>query len=645
MREDVLARWVCQPPAAPVYQHLRDAEKESASALLGERGRVLDVASEVNVTRSLDADEVVRVDFSAAASDRARDLLGDVVAEYHVVSPEAPWLPFDADAFDGGVSLGPYDWRFLDVGLLTSEARRITRADGRYVFSVPTPRSPYETGNRFELRYWTPDEARALLEPGWDLADYDLLYQYPFQVHAKLAMLPDAIQQVGVDRLPWFTERLNDRDDWENASYLVLAVQPTEYEGYCDAALAALFRPTGEDGFWADDHVVRALEYELGDDGHPTNWTVDDDVRWRYAPMALLGAMRWRVSALGSSRYDKRLRTQLDYFREAVDQRSSLHAMPSYGTGPLTAAFAMASDVFTDEAADYLDSARTLFAHDADRLDFSHAEDSLALYGWTYLAERREDDEGGTDVAESDVHEAIDRGMGAIVERQDPETTRFAFDNPTANRHQNQMYTLWGLSRAIEVTGRTGYLENVEAVLDSTIDERMRDDGAFLWETPDWRTELGWRLRQRLSGGDGRPPHWAFLYSCHQAFFVTAVSHYYAAGGEADYDAELGRAMRWVYGENARGENLVDCTGIGVPVRYLTTDGEMDVPDQQFKGAYEVGADVLALTQLVEYVDRRRSAEESACASGNGSDSVASEPSSHVVGADDEGPSKDSRRC
>ena len=601
MRDEVLTRWVSQPPASPVYQYLRDAEKESSWELLGERGRVLDVASEVNVTKGLDADEIVRVDFSEAAIDRARELLGDAVDEYHAVTPEDPRLPLDTDSFDGGVSLGPYDWRFLDAVQLTAEVRRVTRPDGRFVFSVPTPRSPYETGGKYKLRYWTPEEARALLEPGWRLDDYDLVYQYPYQVHAKLAMLPDPVQRVAVDRLPWFNRRLNERDDWENAGYLVLAGRPTDYEGYCESALSALFRPTDENGFWAGDHVVSALEYELDDDGRPTNWSADDDVRWRYAPMALLGAMQWRVSSLGTDAYDDRLRSQLSYFEDAVADDATLAAMPSYGTGPLTAAFAVASDVFADQKRDYLDVARTLFERDDDRVAFDHAEDSLALYGWTYLHEYLPDRDDSREAVQS----AIDRGMYEIVERQNAWKTLFYFDNETTRRHQNQMYTLWGLSRAIEVTGRTGYLENVEAVLEYTVEERMREDGAFIWEDPARRTRVGWDLRKRLGSGEGRPPHWEFLYPCHQAFFVTAVAHYHAAGGDRDYDVELGRAMRWVYGENPRDENLVDCTGIGVPVRYVTTDGGMGVADQQFKGAYEVGADVLALTQLVEYVDHR----------------------------------------
>ncbi|MBX0295182.1 hypothetical protein [Haloarcula nitratireducens] len=38
-------------------------------------------------------------------------------------------------------------------------------------------------------------------------------------------------------------------------------------------------------------------------------------------------------------------------------------------------------------------------------------------------------------------------------------------------------------------------------------------------------------------------PTESFLYLCHQTFFVDAVVHYYAAGGECDYDRGLGEAI------------------------------------------------------------------------------------------------------
>ena len=603
MREETLTRWVDQPPADPLTEYLRDAEREQALALLGERGHVLDVASEAGVTASLAAGTVTRVDFAAAASERAETLLGDRVSRYEQVSPESPRLPFPDDQFDAAVCIGPYDWRFLDVAALTAEVRRVVAPGGRFVFSVPTPRSPYETGGRYTLRFYEPTEARALLDPDWALADDRLVYQHPYWLHSKLATLaPDALQRPFVAHAERATARLNapgeggrPRGDPSDASYLVLSARPADREGDLSRALDCLFRPADEDGFWVDDgaggHVARELTYEVDPSGRATNWTASDDIQWRYAPFALMGAMQWRVSAHGTDEYDAKLRRELAYVAERIDD-CALDAMPSYGLGPLTCAFALASDVFDG---DYLDRARDLFDHAAPRTCFDHSEDALVLYGWTYLYERCPD---------PDVREGIDRAMASVVDRQDGWGALFAFENPTTRRHQNQLYALWGLCRAVEVTDRPGYLRNVEAVLDYTVEHRMREDGAFLWEDPSRRTRWGFELRRRL-GDDERRPHWAFLYACHQTFFVNAVAHYYAAGGTRDYDAELGRAMRWLDGENDRGTDLAAESGLGVPLRFVTTDGSIAVPDQQFKGAYEVGSLVMALTNLLE-LERER---------------------------------------
>ena len=57
--------------------------------------------------------------------------------------------------------------------------------------------------------------------------------------------------------------------------------------------------------------------------------------------------------------------------------------------------------------------------------------------------------------------------------------------------------------------------------------------------------------------------------------------------------------MEWMYGENDLGVDLVEYSGIDVPMRFLTTDGGLRTEDQQYKGAYEIGSYVMALTSLL----------------------------------------------
>jgi hypothetical protein len=124
-RDAHLKRWVNQPPAGPLVEALRTAERRRAIDLLGTNDRVLDLASEAGVTREIDA-AVTRVDFSPDASEYASQVLD--ATEFRTVDPESPDLPFDTGKFDAVVSIGPYDWKFLAVDALTDEVHRDARA-------------------------------------------------------------------------------------------------------------------------------------------------------------------------------------------------------------------------------------------------------------------------------------------------------------------------------------------------------------------------------------------------------------------------------------------------------------------------------------------------------------------------------------
>ncbi|WP_049900056.1 methyltransferase domain-containing protein [Halococcus agarilyticus] len=585
-RDARLKRWVNQPPASPIVEALRAAERRRALELLGTNDRVLDLASEAGVTEGIDA-SVTRVDFSPAASEYAEQVLGDAADAFRTADPESPQLPFDAGTFDAAVSIGPYDWKFLAVDDLTEEVDRVLAPDGRFVFSVPTPRSPYAAASWRLNRYYTPAEALSVISPGWRLTDYELVFQYPYYAHMAVSTLPDRYQEPFVDLGERASDVLTARERWDDASYLVLAVEPHQYREHLDGALDCLYRPIDENGFWdeSEGKLLRALDYEItgGETGEPTfSWTPDDRELWRYAPFALMGTMQWRTSALATEAYDAKIERALEYVVGRIEG-GALDEMPSYGIGPLTCAFALAADVFDDENERI---ARRLFEHARERFDFTHAEDSLLAYGWSYLYERDPDPE---------IRDALSDALWTMNDRLVPEGL-FAFDNHTTRRHQNQMYACWGFARAAEITGQTGYLDGVERVLDYTIEHRMRDDGAFVWED----VSLPRRVRRGTTKRLGfRPPHWDFLYECHQTFFVNAVAHYYRAGGERDYDRTVRRAMSWIYGDSSRGD-LVDLSGVGVPMRFLTVDDRLDVDDQMYKGSYEIGSYVMALSNLLD---------------------------------------------
>ena len=355
-----------------------------------------------------------------------------------------------------------------------------------------------------------------------------------------------------------------------------------EKHTYLRSALDAIFRPVGENGFWdeKDGKVVRGLNFRLTCEGRPV-WSMDDTYIYRYVPLAMAGVMNWRISGLGDDSYDDGIRSELAFQTRSVEKEEILRSMPSIGMGSLISVFSMAFQVFGDTA--YLDIARKLRFVSKERFGFDGSEDSHVLSGWCRL----HDADAGHGLID-DITAALD----TVIGKQNRDGI-FEFSNPTTKRHQNQMYTLWGVGQAIGVTGRTDFLRNIEKTLDYTVGARMLENGAFIWEDLSaWS-----RLKKRIIGRS--PDYWEYLYTCHQAFFVNAVYHYYNAGGDRRFDAEVDRALEWVFGSNILGRDLVEMSGIGVPMRMMTIGGRIDVEGQMFKGTYETGSFISALTSKI----------------------------------------------
>ena len=358
------------------------------------------------------------------------------------------------------------------------------------------------------------------------------------------------------------------------------------YTKYLHQAVNALFRPTKDNGFWdeQENRIIRALNYEFTKEGKII-WSPDNSVEWRYAPFALMGVMQWRASSISDDTYDSKIKAELAYFIDKVKDKQILSKMPSMGIGHLILSFSLAYAVFHDEK--YKDVAWKLHEYSAKRFNFNNSEDSLLLYGWCYLYEIEKNDS---------LLNSIINVLETIIKKQN-EKGLFIFENPTTKRHQNQMYTLWGVGKAIEVSNKKEYLPNIERTLDYTIKYRMLNNGAFIWEDLPFIEKLKSKFICKIKNVI---PDWELLFECHQTFFVNAVFHYYKAGGEKYYDPYVKRAMDWIYGNNSLNKNLVEISGIGVPMRMMSIKGKMNVNGQMFKGSYEIGSYVMALTNLIQ---------------------------------------------
>lgn len=357
-------------------------------------------------------------------------------------------------------------------------------------------------------------------------------------------------------------------------------VKDMNYRKYLNMAISTIFRPTEQLGFWSDKvgTIIKHLRYIVVND--KIMWQYDPDPDFRYTPFAMMGIMKWRKS-IGSKKYDEKIISALNYLEKSV--KREIEKYPSYGIGPLIYAFSKAYQVFNDEK--YLNIAYDLYSYSKKKFRFEHSEDSLLLYGWAELFEITEDPKLSEDAS---------KAINKIIGMQDG--TLFIFKNPTTRRHQNQMYTLWGVSKAIKILERHDYLKYVERVFDYTINRRMLSNGAFIWEDVPLLQRIKLLPLLKLKG---EVPYWHLLFECHQTFFVNAVFEYYNVGGEKDYNKEIEKAMKWIYGNNVLKNDLVKLSGIGVPLRVMTINGDININGQTFKGSYEVGSYIMALTNLI----------------------------------------------
>jgi hypothetical protein len=362
-----------------------------------------------------------------------------------------------------------------------------------------------------------------------------------------------------------------------------MAIKINEYKKYLNNALERLFSSTENNGFWFDkeNRLISLLRYNITDQ-NTINWFPDYSINWRYPPFALMSIMYWRNSIVSNDYYDIKIKEELKYFIDQINNEQVLSEIPSYGIGPLIVSFSLAYQVFNNE--NYKKIAIQLYKYSKKKFNFSNSEDCLLLYGWGFLYEI---------YPSSSLKEDMHYVLKTIISKQNKKGL-FIFKNLlTTKKHQNQMYILWGIGKAIEVLQEKKYLINIEKTLDYTIKNRMLPNGALLWED-----HVFW-LRKVKNQIMNREPGWNYLFECHQTFFINAVFQYYKAGGQKKYNIDITRAMNWIFGNNILQKNLVEISGIGVPLRMMLIDGKLHISRQRFKGAYEIGSYIMALTNLL----------------------------------------------
>jgi len=353
---------------------------------------------------------------------------------------------------------------------------------------------------------------------------------------------------------------------------------------YADLAINCVFRKEEEIGFWSKERNLLARLDLKGNYDSTFTFKRGIDTH-RYVGFALAGIMDWRFSNFGSEQFDIKIKQALDYLTQEILNNKDKY--PIYAVAPLIKALVQASSLFGKT---HLNKAESIFDLYTGRVSFGHPEDSLFLFGVAYLYEQTKEDKYA---------QVIEIGYKKILDKQN-KAGLFEYDNKlTTLYHQNQMYTLWGLFHAHRALNKPNEnLNALEKTLQFIIEYRKLKYSEFIWCNPNIIKKtvhnLAYLLRVQKSC-----PSYKLLFECHQTFFFNAVDYYYQAGGtNPKYKNIALSAMAWIFGHNKLGRNLVDITGIGVPARFITNKEQLMVPGQNFKGIYEIGSYLSALSMM-----------------------------------------------
>lgn len=352
------------------------------------------------------------------------------------------------------------------------------------------------------------------------------------------------------------------------------------YINYLNQALEALFRPVEENGFWntKEKRIIRALNCKIGVNDS-LNWYEDARLFHRYPPFALMGVAEWRISELGDTCYDQKIRANLAWYRDIILDAKKRRLIPSYGIGPLLYTYVNLSNLWPDK-----EVTETLTADSIDRFQFIQSEDALILMG---LA-------ANWDMLRLSQREFVRKAVEKFLSFQREDGLFQLPTDPESYLHQNQQYIIWGLGEYAQREYGEKIGNSLKRNVEYTLKYRWRKDSGILWWTKEdnlYRYSKGKIAKCLIKYDISRD----LLFECHQTFFFNSI-HYLNLLKIKNYDEYAKRALQFIYGKNAFGINLLYLSDLGVPWRVITVNRKWKIKKHMFKGTYEIGSYIRALT-------------------------------------------------
>jgi len=344
-------------------------------------------------------------------------------------------------------------------------------------------------------------------------------------------------------------------------------------------AFETIFSSTNNNGFYDESFgIYPMLEYTVKDNS--ITYLTSKRKYWRYNPFLMMGIMYTRLHIQNDEikSHDGKIKKQLNILIEKLTNRD-IKSLSSYTVGPLMVSFALAHEIYGDKK--YIDAIDLILNNTCFKIKID--EDAFLLLGLSYVYEH-------ISKYREDTIEKIKVFTYEILKHQ-KDNALFVFRNITSKRHQSQMYTLWALNRAFKILN----IENTEPIrknIEYTIVKRMEEYGGIIWED-------NVRFCSKIYHILKNTRYWTYYFECHQCFFAHTVFEYSRLFSDKRYNDRAKKALEWIFGNNRFNLDLLKLSGLNVPHRIVDVNGNAHVKGQKFKGAYEIGGYLMALTDYM----------------------------------------------
>jgi hypothetical protein len=349
------------------------------------------------------------------------------------------------------------------------------------------------------------------------------------------------------------------------------------YKEYIDKAIKRLFYNVEKHGFWDDKNnkIIERLECDKN-----FNWYYDSNYNsLRYASfcifMLLLSKKHFGLDT--NQNNDKIIR-----FLENIKKNIKYLTLENYSYG------AIQSLIISDELYN------TSFYNDEEHERYKKYiknliknkdnQKYLGLIGIKYLKKKYLND-----IDLSEVKNIINRLILSIDNKYN-----FQTGDIRATYHQRNMYVCWViiLLNELNKTNKSNII--LKKLIQYYYENKMDYDYGLIWHPSYYKIKL-----KNMSLPIYNPKTSKYYYECHQCFYVNTISFYQIIFKEIRlFDSYKKKSIEWIFGMNRIKKNLVEISKIDIPIRIIDNNGNLYVKNEMFKGSYEIGSYILALSSI-----------------------------------------------